>query len=99
MQVHCVISVIDALNIWHGRGSAMQFLPWLNLRETATGTFHTASDFPFSELIIIQNVYNCVGFSWMIGWYCSEVLQEKAEFFILWSSVQKGEGSLSTLLL
>lgn len=53
MQVHCVISVIDALNIWHGRGSAMQFLPWLNLRETATGTIHTASDFPFSELIAI----------------------------------------------
>ena len=56
MQVHCVISVIDALNIWHGRGSAMQFLPWLNLRETATGTFHTASDFPFSELIAIRMV-------------------------------------------
>ena len=50
MQVHCVISVIDALNIWHGRGSAMQFLLWLNLRETATGTFHTALEFASSEL-------------------------------------------------
>ena len=74
MQVHCVISVIDALNIWHGRGSAMQFLPWLNLRETATGTFHTASDFLFYELIVKimhilldRIVIVVLLFSWMIS--------------------------------
>ena len=53
--------VVSCAEIRGGSGKlsfspAMQFLPWLNLRETATGTFHTASDIPFSELIAIRMV-------------------------------------------